>query len=430
MQNSKFQIPDSKRIFLLPLILLITACSSLVGSESTNSVGDFELSPENDVITFNSADGGAVYRSLSLSNTSSDTITLTDIVFYNNLCDDFSLYSITDADGNYLSGADFSDLAVVSGDAIKINVRYLPSFCSESGYQTTLYVYYQIGSSTYRTSVILEPLGSAVAPFACDEITDHSSEYDEATVNARPDDGSYFLRVDRMRGYMYVPASGGIVAPSDLALGTDVNGLLSEDFVTPFLEAEISGGDTISLSEFKDGADFCLPSPEGNSFFSDTYSLLTSPGQGGTIDEDGNILLEDVGVMLRAQGIPDDVTVIIADGDGVFQISIAADLTTGWLPTGMPETVSDVLFDGLEEASGQTDDDGDSLLPIEEWGGEYYLQGSLPENGRMTLVGVGTFTNADSTFIGASSAQTFLIDNEAYLFFVLDVTFMEEGTAE
>ncbi|MBI4412592.1 MAG: hypothetical protein HY541_08930 [Deltaproteobacteria bacterium] len=412
---------------LWSLVFLASACGSLVGSESTNSIGDFELNPEENVAEFNSPDGSAVYRSLSLENNTSETMAIINVVFYNNLCADFSLYAITSADGNILlNGSDKIELAVAAGETVYLNIRYSPSSCTYTGYETTLYVYYQTGSDTFRTGVILKPSGEpggASASFACNDTEDLSANYTKASTPGSLADGTYYLRVDRMRGYLYVPEASGLVDPSQFAVGTDVGGLDDDAYIPPFLEVVVSGG-SLMLSEITGSADFCLPSPEDNQAFGDAYSNLTSAGGTGTIDG-VNILVSDLGVTLRAEGIPGGLTLGI-DSGGMFQISLVTDLSTGRVPEGAPE--SDLINSGLAEAGAQEDEEGDDFLPIDQDSdGNYYLEGSpVATNGEITLVGVGAFTNEAGDFIGSTSAQSFVIDNEAYIFIQLDVTVMKK----
>ena len=423
------------RALVLSLFLLVS-CSSLVGSESTNSVGDFELNPEENVAEFNSTDGSAVYRSLSLENNTSETMTIINVVFYNNLCADFSLYAITSADGNILlNGSDKMELAVAAGETVYLNIKYSPSSCTYSGYETTLYVYYQTGSDTFRTGVILKPSGEpggASASFACNDVEDLSANYTKASTPGSLADGTYYLRVDRMRGYLYVPEASGLVDPSQFAVGTDVGGLDDDAYFPPFLEVVVSGG-SLMLSEITGSADFCLPSPEDNQAFGDAYSNLTSLGGTGTIDEEENILIEDLRVTLRVEGILSGLSLGIADSAGIFQVSLITDLSTGQVPEGAP--ASDLINTGLAEASEQEDEDDNDFLPIDQDAdGNYYLYGEeLSVFGESTLVGIGAFTNEAGDFIGSTGsagAQGFIIDNEAYIFIQLDVTVMERVMEE
>ena len=421
---------------LIALLCLLASCSSLVGSESTNSIGDFELNPENDIVSFNSSDGSAVYHSISLTNDSSDVFTITNVIFYNNLCADFTLYTITNVDGNILlNGSNKMELAVASGETVYLNVKYVPSSCTYSGYQTTLYVYYQTGSDTFRTSMILKPSGEpggASASFACNDIEDQSAGFTNAAVAGGLADGTYYLRVDRMRGYLYVPEVSGLVDPDQFAVGTDVGGLDDDAYTPPFLEVVVSGG-SLTLSAITSSADFCLPSPEDNQAFGDAYSNLTSLGGTGTIDEEENILIEDLRVTLRVEGILSGLSLGIADSAGIFQVSLITDLSTGQVPEGAP--ASDLINTGLAEASEQEDEDDNDFLPIDQDAdGNYYLYGEeLSVFGESTLVGIGAFTNEAGDFIGSTGsagAQGFIIDNEAYIFIQLDVTVMERVMEE
>lgn len=413
------------------VFLLNSSCGALYGP-GNNSTGDFDLSSSADSVDFDSSDGTAVHNSIALENETSDTITITNIIFANNICADFSLYNITDSTGVIVfSGNGEISLEVAAGETVNVNVRYSPSVsCAYSDYETTLYVYYTDGESTFRTSIILRP--SAEFPsgltFACNDITDQSENFTVEEVTGVPSDGTYYLRVDRMRGFMYVPASGGVLTDDALTLGTDVNGLSAEDFVTPFLETVISA-ETGTLSEITEDEDFCLPAPEENPFFGGAFTLMTSSEDfTGTVDSDGNISLEGITMTILSEGIPDGLTFEISS-DGTFQISLNADLTTGQAPIG--GFVSESINTGLEEASEQTDDDGDPLLPIEKDGdGNYYMEGSPADDGQMILVGVGTFTNEDDTFIGAGLARSFLLDDEAYLFFMLEATITTKNATE
>ncbi len=419
------------------LVCFLAACDTFVGNGSADG-GTFQadqITVANDIITFDASTGDAVYHAIDFKNKSDEPVTLVSLIFSGNNCADFTLYNITSqvTGSVLLNSNDPIDLDLGAGQAVDINIRYknTPS-CSYSDYQTTLYIYYVQGSHTYNTTVVLQPTGASGGhAFACDDIDDNSSLYSEVSVDGKPTNNSFYLRIDRMRGYMYVPKSNGGVTGATATMGTDVNGLTEEDFIKPFIAASISSDD-ITLSQLTDKNDFCLPSPEDNQFFGDASALLTSAGDlVGTIDSAGNIEIKDVKVTILADHIPGGLTFSIAV-DKEFKISIITTLTTKSIPSADDTTLS--IDAGLQEATGQADDNGDSLLPISQDDNDlYYLEGSPISSGKITLVGIGSFTNEDNDFIGTQTASDFLFDDSqpAYLYILLDASVVEKtGTEE
>lgn len=409
--------------------LLHSSCSGLIGDGSDESIASTTgtIVPSSDVITFSASFGDSTYHSMGFNNSTGEIVKLTRVAFANNLCNDFSVYNITNTSGTVLAdNNDSLSINVGAGQKVNINIRYSPSSCIYSNYDALLYVYYTRGTTTEYLTVTLKPATtSGDGPFACDEIDiEKSSKYIETSFSGTVPDGTYFLRVDRMRAYIHAPASGGSVTEDALALGTDINGLDPEDYIQAYLSATVTGSQ-FNLDTIENADDFCLPSPDDNFFFLGASTLLTtSQGVVGSIDADGNVETGSLNVTIRAEHIPLGPTVDLANSDRIFQISLLSQLTTAITPATIPD--SQPLIDGLRAASNQTDDSGNELLPIEDGAnGAIYLTGSSLKNGQMTLVGVGTFTNEENSFVGADIAKTFMIESEAYIYMVMDITVMQ-----
>lgn len=408
------------------------------GGEGANAGFEADLVPGIDTVAFDVSASTTVYHAVTFSNTTESTLTVTELAFDNNVCNDFSIYNVTDVStGNILVATGGTpNFQLAATRQANVNVRYSQTagcLYTGTGYQTTLTVYYTQEGTSSTASVTLEPTGSngGGTIFACDDIIDFSEEeeYAETGLSGQPADGTYYLRIDGMRGYMYVPASAGLVTGSLAILGTDVNGLDPEDFIKPFVQVDVTGGLPL-LHQITDTTDFCLPSPDDNQFFGGAFTLLTTDADySGTASSSGKIKVSDVGVTISAEHIPNGLSVVVGDSNGSFQLSLVSDLSTGKVPTGVPST--DPIMAGLMAAYGEQDDDGEPLLPIVKNGDTYYLQGTALSDGTLSLVGVGAFIS-DADFIGSEQAHDFLFNTEtpAYIFIQLTTTVMtkiEEG---
>lgn len=420
-------------------LLLTSACGTLFGSGSAGEAAGVasDLVAGVDTVSFDVSASSTVYHAVTFTNFTANSLTVTTLAFYNNVCNDFSIYNVTDtATGDTLvtSGGDpVFDLA--AGQQANINVRYHQTAgCpyTASGYETTLYIYYTQNGEENIVSATLEPTGtSSSGAFACDDITDNSDLYTETEL-AAPADGTYYLRIDRMRGYMFVSTLTIDLSPSALRLGTDVNGLDPADFIKPFIQVDIAG-EAITVHQIIDRDVFCLPSSEDNEIFGGAYTLLTTDADYiGSVTSTGSVLVPDVGATILAEHIPDGLSPDVSNSDGTFQISLTTDLSTGKIPSGTPDSIA--ITDGLRKTFSQVDDNDDQLLPVHKGSGDtYYLQGTSLSAGTLSLVGVGKFVNTNNTFISDEndSTKNFLIDNEAYIFILLDATVMKavaEGT--
>ncbi len=437
-KESTIKVLGSAGLFLA--LLFTSACGTLFGSGSAGEAASVasDLVAGVDTVDFDVSASSTVYHAVTFTNFTATSLTVTKLAFYNNVCNDFSLYDITDTStGNILVTTGASPtFNLATNSQANINVRYSQTascpYNAGSGYQTTLYIYYTQNGADQIASVTLEPTGSTGAGgvFACDVITDNSALYTESGITA-PEDGTYYLRIDRMRGYMY-GTSITVVESAQRIMGTDVNGLTEEDFTKPFIQTDISGT-KVTLHQIIDTTDFCLPSPKDNKVFGGAWTLLTSDADyTGSILSTGSVLVSSVGdsnivsVTILSEHIPNGLLFPIADSNGTFQISLNSDLSTGKVPSGTAD--STVITAGLAEAYSQTDDNGDPLLPIKKGsGGSYYLQGTALSNGTITFVGIGQFVNTNNTFIGddVDLAKTSLLENEAYIFILLDATVMK-----
>lgn len=416
---------------LIPLCLLaitLSSCGLFGSGESSDNNGKTEVSIDSSVVSFDASRGQDAYQALKISNPTDQPVILTGVEFENNRCASFGLFNITNLNGVILSNRSTQfNIPLGVGEAVRVNVRFHPESCPYANYETTLYVYFNEGSATndgqLRTSVRLR--SSGLAPNRGGETTiceDPGVEYEYTplSVSSVPPAGQYFLRVDRMRAFIF---PGGGADDQRTMIGTDIGEIDPTAFAPPHLPVTVSGNGTLTLSEISLCDSFVVPSAPTDRFFQGSPTVLTSNTElSGRFSRDlatriTDITLEGLRIKLRAEDIGGD-SIIDDPNTEIFQISMETDLTTGetaYSPfLGVPLRTMELYI---------ADND---ILNVEcRPNDECRLYGEPLVDGTMTLVGIGSFDNIENTYIGDTTPKSFLITNPASIFIQLQVTLTE-----
>lgn len=428
---------------LIALCLMVSACG-VVNGPTTNSNGPQSLDAQQSLIAFDATSSQQQFRAIPMTNNFSDRITLVRVEFKNNLCAAFSLSNISDFTGRQVADP-FSAFAVNLGPGKMVNltVRFNPAACVYTNYSSTMVVFYK-DSTGHQQHVDIALKSEGSPPAAADGTVENTGDcpapVDESQLSREyfskiPPAGSYYLRVDRLRAYIFpVEAPAG----QDQVVGSDVGGLRQEDFDTPFLPMTISNA-TATASDFSVNQitpcdQFNLPTHRTDVNFFGQDVLLTSVGPlEGTFTRDisnprkrtVNVEVHDAGLTLFAENIPDGN---VKDTDGRFRISLRIDLTT-------ESTAPDSILVANLEGNKNFHKDNPEFERTEEVDGKRGLLGTPFVDGRMVLVGKGQFirgfTEAEPTFIGNEGlAGQYLLEAEAFLYVRLEVTLMKSMGTE
>lgn len=407
-----------RRWMVLFLFLSFASCSTFFG-DSTNSTGDSFIDVDSQQIDFSSAVGYTTYQSIKFTNNAESAVTIINVVFRDNNCGDFALYSITRPSGTEVVGqGEVISATVTSGSYVNINVSYSRSSCIYTDYETTLYVYFTDGTTTSDATATLIPHeGEApVVPVSCDTY-ERVTGFTDLTTSGQPDAGTYYLRVDRMRAYIFPLGISG----QDSLLGTDVD-IPEDSFENPYLQIIVDDSEgNFTFYEIPE-CEFILPSNEENILMFGADSILTtSEPYTGVFDENGDVTLNDIAILMRADGI--DESSLIPDENGTFQVTISVSLTT-------QETTEDEF---LGQVFIVTEEESPLNLFDADGNGQYNLVGEPLTDGKITLVGAGMLTNEDDIFIGSEAADIAIFGNETeptLLYVQIEATLTQGGGTE
>lgn len=411
-------IVDRGSWMVLFLFLSFANCSTFFG-DSTNSTGDSFIDVDSQQIDFSSAVGYTTYQSIKFTNNAESAVTIINVVFRDNNCGDFALYSITRPSGTEVVGqGEAISATVTSGSYVNINVSYSRSSCIYPDYETTMYVYYTDGTTTSQATAILIPHEGEAPPevVSCDTY-ERAIGFTDLTTSGQPDAGTYYLRIDRMRAYIFPRG----VSAQDSLLGTDVD-IPEGSFQNPHLQITIDDSEgNFTFYEIPQ-CEFILPSAEDNKLMFGADSILTtSETYTGVFDENGDVTLNDIAILMRADGI--DESSLIPDENGTFQVTISVSLTT-------QETEEDEF---LGQVFNVTEEESPLNLLDTDGNGQYNLFGEPLTDGTVTLVGTGLLTNEDDTFMGSEAAEVGIFGNETeptLLYVQIEATLTQGGTTE
>ncbi len=421
--NSKFKkfFNFALLFFIFNFSFLINSCSSLFGNgsegEGASSINDIAIS--NEIISFESSGGQTDYHTVSFKNLSDSPITVTNIIFYHNLCSAFSLYSITDQTGQMLlDGSEPINFTVGAGATVYLHLAYCPPECIYSDYDTTLFIYYEDNSGNQVTYVTLQssPAGGVCRDVLVCEEDPFAFEYKpEVFGQGLPETGDYYFRINKMHAYLY-PVS----APENIkVIGTDIN-IDPDMFQSPYLKVsldDVQGNGT--LYQIEECSQFIIPAPEDDPYFAGADTQLTTKDNTFfVLDEDGNLEVDELVITLLTENIDSSELGSpspLPDDNGTFQISLKVTLTTDATPEdqylGSLLDSSD-YYDGIMNLIDSDDD------------GQYQLQGTAlsGDDATITLVARGEFTNEDDDFIGEETVGTILLEDEAYIYVQIEAT--------
>lgn len=397
------------------LSLAMASCSTFFG-DSTNSTGDSFIDVDSQQIDFSSAVGYTTYQSIKFTNNAESAVTIINVVFRDNNCGDFALYSITRPSGTEVVGqGEAISATITSGSYVNINVSYTRSSCIHTDYETTLYVYFTDGTTTSDATATLVPHeGEApIEPISCDTY-ERATGFTDLTTTGQPDAGTYYLRIDRMRAYIFPRAASS----SASLLGTDID-IEVGAFKNPHLQITVDDSEgNFTFYEIPQ-CEFILPSSEENILMYGADSILTtSEPYTGVFDENGDITLNNIEILMRADGI--DESSLIPDENGTFQVTISVSLTT-------QETTEDEF---LGQVFNATEEESPLNLLDTDGNGQYNLFGEPLTDGTVTLVGAGMLTNEDGTFLGNSTAEGIIFDatDPTLLYVQIEATLTQGGT--
>lgn len=424
-----------KLVATILLLSFLPACGLFGGGNSTPNQGAQTISMDDSILSFNASEGKQLFHSFPLENTQTSALAITNIVFENNLCSSFSFYSITDPDGNTLLNTSDRILITIPGvtsdnsnNKVFVNIRFNPEDCSSSNYETLLKIYYYLKSNDPKpkirvNSIILRSEGKAPISGAVGDICEQDDkEYEFVTefISSIPDKQEYFLKIERMRSFIYPTGSPG----NATIIGTDINGLNPEDFPNPYLRVSFSGNQ-FTVHQISTCDEFIIPSVDGDENFRGASTQLVSTKDfSGTVTQDAqtrevHFELKGLEVRLRSEDVPASSN--IENSSGVFQVAIRTDLTsrrTAFDPNLGTPFQSEDAFTAFKAANN----DKTILNIVCENSESCALEGTPLRDGSMFLVGIGDFHNDNEDFVGDDIAKTFLVNEAAFLYMELEVT--------
>lgn len=415
------------------ICLLFASCGTFYGEGSTNSAGPEIIDTDAFRATFDASLGEESSIFFPIANNSQTSISITNISFSNNLCGSFSFINITDeSNAVLLSASELLQLDVLPGKTIHVNIRFTPETCIHQDYVTTLYVYHTDSNDDFfRSAALLHSKG--VAPNSGEEIvtcddSGQDREFEETFLSQIPEPGEYYLRVDRMRGFIFPEGSPG----NKVIIGTDIN-LPLEAFAPPFIKMTVNdNAGNFTLEKITPCNNFWIPSAETDQYFLGSSTLLTTakPFEGtmtsveNDLDGDGvtderivHVNLNELTAKLRADGI-DPVNSVIPNTFGTFQIIINTKLTT-------QETETNIhLGDSLHTDANFEE----GIISLYQDGSDFGLAGSPFVDGRMLLVGIGGFRDDDQFIGNRDTSGKFLVEDPSFMFVQLEATMTQEVT--
>lgn len=421
-----------KKMMTILAFVLLNNCGTFFGTGENNSKGNETLSFDNPLITFNASTGLESYYKLPLTNPFQEIIHVKNFAFTNNPCTAFSIFSITATDGTVLhTGGANAAIDLETDETLYFNIRFSASNCTTSDYETIFLVTYSMGDSTTNTQLSVrlhsqgKPVNTSNPTPVCDN-EDTSVEYTRwLEPLAIPEPGTYFLKIERMRGYIYPDGAPDFVT----LIGTDLGGLAPGAFKSPYLEIVVGNQSEdgtsqnikseYELKQITTCNNFMIPSAEGDEYFRGSDTLMTSVQNfTGTIERNienrqTNFILNGLKVRLRSENISNKS--LIPDPTGTFQISLEASFITGQM------NMENLLGRQLHTDTAYFDGFFNLVCENEE---RCALKGQPFIDGSLILVGKGFFfEDENNPFIGeAQTARTFLIEQKSPIFIQLEAT--------
>lgn len=408
----------------LAMTLFVLSSCGLVDGGAPTSTGDFDIVGEVGSISIQAPENSEAYKLIPISNTNKGPIQISNVLFADNLCGDFSLVNIVDSLGVVVyEPGNILQVVVAGGQNIKLTIRYAPTTgCVYKDYDATLYIYYSDGTATRFISILLKPTIGAPLPAEEEEEEEEEEtecaedpqdfEYLDQTFTGPPMAGEYFLRIDRMASFIYPT---GFAGAADL-VGTDID-VEPDAFTKPFLKVTVAEDGGLTIAPITPCEAFFMPSNPENANFGGVDTRLTSPRDfTATIDANGVINLPELVVTLRAEDIPESNPNVRDPVTGNFQVSVRSPLTTG-------DTVEDTILGNIENTG--VFEEGIMNLFDEDGNGQPILRGMPLTGGKTMLVGRGQFIDEENNFIGSTQAKQFLITQVAYIYIQIEATFTQ-----
>lgn len=402
-------------IFFFLTLVSLSNCSTFFGG-STSSTGDQSIVADVPTeVSFSADVNTKSYKTITFTNRSAENYEIYNLALVDNLCGAFSIYNILDESGNILYQAgDAVSISVAASQTVNINIQFAPVSCEKTAYTTIFFIYYStdtVTSKSAEVNFVTTVNDTTPETMACPEQEEKTyyDEYDNPTERTLPvltTGTPYYLKVEKVSAYIQTTGEFSIY---ETAVGTNINTqyIAEEDLYVPAyipLTTDDAGVVTIPLVDECAGFDF--PSPITDQFFIGAQiTVTTTEDFTGTIgrgtDDAGTLLLPDF--QLRLYSYINNSNSLLQSSDGIFQVKLQIDLTTG----------STEANNYLTYLMGEVDDDGEPLLSIS---GDQ-LVGKSIRHGTVTLVGIGSFLPEDA--IMSAEGYTGIIENEAYLFLQL-----------
>lgn len=430
----------SKHHLIIAAVTGLSLACGMVEGDPRNSTGTQTIESDFYTQNFDASVAQASVKSVPLTNNTSKPITLQSAAFANNLCGSFSFHNVTDSSGKVLS-TEVSSLGVklAPGASVNLNIQFEPKPCPQKNYDTKLTVWLLNSDSKYeKQEFLLHSACTSPSPAMCQTpgATANSSseenatcgqdprqlEYEEQYLSSVPAAGEYYFRIDRMASFI-LPLDPGASGQRNI-VGTDVGSVDPAAFKSPFLQASVKEKGVFDFNKITSCDYFAIPSASGDANFQGAEVKLTTKDKiAGVLERNPQrtteINIKGLTVNLRGDDIKKDSLI---EKDGVFQVSVKLDLTTG-------ETEPDIH---LGEDLKTTPNFSEQVFNrVDKGEGKFALKGRPMADGSFTLVGVGEFNNNDKNFIGDDLAKQFIIDKKAMIYVQMDVTLTKrvEGTA-
>ncbi|MDO8643807.1 MAG: hypothetical protein Q7S00_02425, partial [bacterium] len=307
-----------------------------------------------------------------------------------------------------------------------------PTKCSSSDYTASLDLHYQAGGQTGSLSIVLVPTVVPRKPGEGCGRDPRRLDYEpvenvSGKFPVNPEGIHYFLRVDRLRGFIDA-ADGSITNPT----GTDI----ADDFPHPYdptyLPVEVDETGKLLITQIDECTQFILPSGKQSDlyFMGADIMVTTFSDIEGTSFDDGRVDAS-LSAYLFTDGL-DGSAASVGTGEGLFGISVETDLTSG-----TTTETSDLINAALGRIQSNRRQDGkpimeDGTLIINvvnstDASGKPFLalQGAPLADGKMILVGIGRFAGQD--FIGNPDLAPKLLIGQAnaFIFLRMDVTLVQ-----
>ncbi|MBX7147922.1 hypothetical protein K1X76_02455 [bacterium] len=386
---------------------ILASCSTFGGGSQNSSTGTPSLGEESDVVIIRAPLGGAAYRAIPFTNNTGKEITITNVMFENNVCGDLSFYTITQYGNVIVNNPENISATISNGDNAFVNIRYTPLNCPKelAGYSTKMYVYYTDNNKTYRQSVTIQPTQDSGEEYIICTEDPRSFEYEDQNFTGRPPAGEYYLRIDKMVGYIY-PGTSSLAA---VVSTSDPNPKV--EYIPTYLKLTVDDANgNFTFHRITKCEDFFVPGDPSILLYEPAY-ITTFTDFEGVFDEKGDTQINDFKAKLRANDLDGS---LVATDAGSFQVDLEADLTS-------TVTEEDTLLGtilGSHSISVMNLKDGNR-------NNKYNLEGDSLKDGHMTFVTRGELIN-DENFLAKDGIVGILFANTPYIYIQLEVTFTKK----